>query len=38
VFTSGVVWAAHIAVDRGLGFGLRTREGYQRLPACGLAS
>ena len=35
VFTSGVVWAAHIAWDRGLGFGLRTREGYQKLPACG---
>lgn len=34
VFTSGVVWAAHIAWDRGLGFGLRSREGYQRLPAC----
>jgi hypothetical protein len=34
VFTSGVVWAAHIAWDRGLGFGLRDREGYQRLPAC----
>ena len=35
VFTSGVVWAAHIALDRGLGFGLRSGEGYQRLPACG---
>jgi hypothetical protein len=34
VFTSGVVWAAHIAWDRGLGFGLRTREGYQRVPVC----
>jgi hypothetical protein len=34
VFTSGVVWAAHIAWDRGLGFGLRTPEGYQRLPVC----
>jgi hypothetical protein len=35
VFVAAVVWAAHIAWDRGLGFGLRTREGYQRLPACG---
>jgi hypothetical protein len=35
VFVAGVVWAAHIAWDRGLGFGLRTREGYQRLPVCG---
>jgi len=35
VFVSGAVWAAHIAWDRGLGFGLRTREGYQRLPVCG---
>ena len=35
VFVSGVVWAAHIAWDRGLGFGLRTREGHQRLPVCG---
>jgi hypothetical protein len=34
VFVSGLVWAAHIAWDRGLGFGLRTREGYQRLPVC----
>lgn len=34
VFTSGAVWAAHIAWDRGLGFGLRTREGYQRLSVC----
>ena len=33
-FTSGAVWAAHIAWDRGLGFGLRTREGYQRVPVC----
>lgn len=34
VFTSGAVWAAHIAWDRGLGFGLRTRAGYQRSPVC----
>jgi len=34
VFTSGAVWAAHIAWDRGLGFGFRTREGYQRVPVC----
>lgn len=23
-------WAAHIAIDRALGYGLRTREGFQR--------
>jgi hypothetical protein len=34
VFTAGAAWAAHIAWDRGLGFGLRTRKGYQQLPAC----
>ena len=34
VFVSGLVWAAHISWDRGLGFGLRTREGYQRTPVC----
>jgi hypothetical protein len=34
VFTAGAVWAAHIAWDRGLGFGLRTRRGFQQLPAC----
>ena len=34
-FVSGLVWAAHIAWDRGLGFGLRTREGRQQLPVCG---
>lgn len=30
VFASGLAWAAHIALDQGLGFGLRTREGFQR--------
>ena len=34
VFVAGVTWAAHIAWDRGLGYGLRTREGYQRAPVC----
>jgi hypothetical protein len=34
VFTAGAAWAAHIAWDRGLGFGLRTRKGYQQLPVC----
>ena len=34
VFTSGLAWAAHISWDRGLGFGFRTREGYQRDPVC----
>jgi 1,4-dihydroxy-2-naphthoate octaprenyltransferase len=26
----GLAWAAHIAFDRSLGFGLRTKEGFQR--------
>lgn len=26
----GLAWAAHIAIDRSLGFGLRTKEGFQR--------
>lgn len=26
----GLAWIAHIAIDRSLGFGLRTREGFQR--------
>jgi hypothetical protein len=34
VFTAGAAWAAHIAWDRGLGFGLRTHKGFQRLPVC----
>ena len=34
VFVAGVTWAAHIAWDRGLGYGLRTRAGYQRTPVC----
>jgi Domain of unknown function (DUF4260) len=34
VFVAGVAWAAHIAWDRGLGYGLRTREGFQRRPVC----
>lgn len=34
VFVSGVAWAAHIAVDRGVGYGFRTREGFQRTPTC----
>ncbi len=34
VFAAGVMWAAHIAWDRGLGYGLRTREGFQRTPVC----
>jgi hypothetical protein len=28
--TGGLAWLAHVALDRGLGFGLRTREGFQR--------
>jgi uncharacterized protein DUF4260 len=27
---AGLAWCAHIAVDRSLGFGLRTPEGFQR--------
>ena len=34
VFVAGIAWAAHIAWDRGFGYGLRTREGYQRRPFC----
>ena len=29
-FVLGLAWATHIAVDRALGYGLRTPEGYQR--------
>lgn len=29
-FAAGLAWIAHIAFDRSLGFGLRTREGFQR--------
>lgn len=29
-FVLGLAWATHVAVDRALGYGLRTREGYQR--------
>jgi hypothetical protein len=35
VFAAGGAWAAHIALDRGLGFGQRSRDGFQKLPACG---
>jgi Domain of unknown function (DUF4260) len=28
--TAGLAWLAHVAIDRGVGFGLRTREGFQR--------
>lgn len=27
---AATTWAAHIALDRGLGYGLRTRDGWQR--------
>jgi hypothetical protein len=27
---AGLAWIAHISLDRSLGFGLRTREGFQR--------
>jgi Domain of unknown function (DUF4260) len=34
VWTVGAVaWAAHISADRALGFGPRTREGFQRGPS-----
>jgi hypothetical protein len=26
----GLAWTAHIAIDRSLGFGLRTAQGFQR--------
>jgi len=29
LFTGALAWLAHIAIDRGIGFGLRTREGFQ---------
>lgn len=30
LFTGALAWLAHVAVDRSVGFGLRTREGFQR--------
>lgn len=30
VFLAGFAWATHIRIDRVAGFGLRTRDGYQR--------
>jgi hypothetical protein len=30
---AGLAWAAHIAFDRSLGFGLRTAEGFQQSPS-----
>ena len=27
---ASLAWAAHIAIDRGVGYGLRTRDGWQR--------
>lgn len=30
---AGLAWSAHISVDRSFGFGLRTREGFQRTQA-----
>jgi hypothetical protein len=29
-FTFGLAWLAHIALDRALGYGLRTADGWQR--------
>jgi hypothetical protein len=29
---AGLSWLAHIAFDRSSGFGLRSREGFQRTP------
>jgi hypothetical protein len=29
VLAAGLVWAAHISLDRGLGFGPRSKEGFQ---------
>lgn len=30
VYTAGITWLAHIALDRALGFGLRTPDGWSR--------
>jgi hypothetical protein len=30
LFTGGLAWLAHVAIDRAAGFGLRTPEGFQR--------
>ena len=30
VLAGGLAWLAHVGLDRGLGFGLRTPEGFQR--------
>jgi hypothetical protein len=29
-FVGGLAWALHISLDRAVGYGLRTRDGYQR--------
>jgi len=29
-FIGGLAWSLHIAIDRALGYGLRTRDGFQR--------
>lgn len=29
-FALGLAWAAHVALDRAVGYGLRTRDGFQR--------
>ena len=30
---AALAWGAHVAMDRAAGYGLRTREGFQRFPA-----
>jgi hypothetical protein len=30
LFTGGLAWLAHVAIDRAAGFGLRTRQGLRR--------
>ncbi|MFK4098344.1 DUF4260 family protein [Streptomyces anthocyanicus] len=30
LFTFGIAWLLHIALDRALGYGLRTADGWQR--------
>jgi Domain of unknown function (DUF4260) len=30
LFTGGLAWLAHVALDRALGYGLRGRDGFQR--------
>jgi hypothetical protein len=33
---AGLAWATHVALDRSVGYGLRTRDGFQRVPPRGI--